>query len=496
MSSKVSRRAFLQAGALALTAGVISACGGTSQPVPTEAPKVVEKVVEKIVTATPEPTKPPTATPSALQRGGTVRAALLAAPARADTFKKISDAFMAKYPNIKAEWIPVQAAEWEEYYGKLVTLIAAGESVDAAEISTEGLQVIASKGVLRPLDDYVKAEAKEMAELFSDIAAQFTEIAMYKGNLYYLPFLWGAAHIIYNVNLFKQADVEPPKDDWTIQDMVAAARKIRALGSDVYGLGFPNRHWGGLLLWMYINNGDLYEYNKFPGGGWMWSTFYADDPNAKGRDGGIDWGNPTANREENVQALQFLQDLIWKEKVSPLPTDIGQLVNFCANNKLGMFVGHRAHCGALFRAGMKKGDFDVAYVPKWQSQSHQFGCSGLGIMKVSKVPELAWQLIKFELSKEQQYNYVDQAVHTATRRSVANDPKQHEVTGPEHWYRFYGALDNFPTSRSIAAPLEAKDMANIFVKYVGLALANEMPAKEAMDKVQNDLVELKKRARP
>jgi ABC-type glycerol-3-phosphate transport system substrate-binding protein len=415
---------------------------------------------------------------------------------RADTFKKISEAFEAANANTKIEWIPIQAAEWDEYFGKLVTLIAAGENIDSSEIATEGMQLIASKNVLRPLDEFVQGDEEAMKNFFSDVAPQLVEVQMYKGSLYVLPTLWGAATIYYNKALFDQAGVAYPKDDWTTDDFLASAQKIRALGDDIYGFGFPNRHWGGLVPWMYINDGGLYEFGRYEGGDWLWSKFYAGVESAQGRAGGINWGAVTANNPANVEALQFQSDLIWKHKVSPSPTNLNELAAFMSGGKLGMMPGHRAHTGVLIGAGMKKGDFDVVQMPKWKTQRHQFGSSGLSIMKTGKNPDAVWKFIKFQTSPEQMARYVDKAVHTSSRRSVTNDPKQHEMTGPDNWQVFYNTLDKNPLSTAIPAPVETKDMTGIFTKYVGLSLANEMPAPDALANMQKELEELAKRVRP
>jgi ABC-type glycerol-3-phosphate transport system substrate-binding protein len=83
--------------------------------------------------------------------------------------------------------------------------------------------------------------------------------------------------------------------------------------------------------------------------------------------------------------------------------------------------------------------------------------------------------------------YVQGGVHTSPRRSVANDPKQHEAIGPKHWNIFYDALDKLPNTGPIPAPPQTKDMTNIFVKYIGLAMANEMTAKNAMEQMHKEL---------
>ena len=60
--------------------------------------------------------------------------------------KGVTERFEAANAGIKLEYVPVQAAEWDEYYGKIVTMLASGQQLDLTEVSTEGMHLSANKG--------------------------------------------------------------------------------------------------------------------------------------------------------------------------------------------------------------------------------------------------------------------------------------------------------------------------------------------------------------
>jgi multiple sugar transport system substrate-binding protein len=486
----LSRRRLIGLLGVTMAAPLLSACGGAAPAAP--AGGAAKPAAEPAATSAPAPAA---ARAPAAAKDVTIRIALNGTPEKANGMKGVTERFEAANTGIKLEYVPVQAAEWDEYYGKIVTLLASGQQLDLTEVSTEGMHLSASKEIIQPIDSLVQAEKAELQEYFSDVAPALVEAMMYKGSLYLLPQLHGTAVIFYNNRIFKAAGIERPPDDWSTEQFLEISKKITAAKPGTYAFGWPNRHWGGAIPWLYISGANLYTESHAPGGEWVWNTFYANDPNAKGRGGGFEWGEPTANDPKNVEALQFLSDLTNQHKVAPAPSGFDDLANFFASDKLAMLPAHRFMVGRLKNAGVGPDDFDVMLMPKWRTQRHQFGTSSWGLMKGTKSPEAAWAAMKWIVRKDELDRWVAGGVHTSPRRSVANDPQQHEGIGPKHWQVFYDALDKRPDTGPIPAPVEMKEMITIFVKYVGLVMANELPAKDAMDKTQAELTALKARTK-
>ena len=416
-----------------------------------------------------------------------LRAMTIGNPQRAETFEAVLGAFREAHPDIDLELVPVAAAEWDSYLAKVATIIASGEQLDNVEVGTEGQQTFASGRIIRPLDELVMNDQAGIQDYFSDVNPVFISTVMYQGSLYNLPSLWAAAGIYFNKNLFDQAGVAHPTDDWTVDDFLAASRAISALGDDIYGHAWPNRHWGGLVPWSFANDTNILVQEQAEGGEWLWDTFYADlsEEERAQRGGGFFWSASSANDPNNIEALQMLQDLAFVDEAS-YAGDFGDILAGFESGTIGMIPSHRAWVSRFTAAGLTPDDYDVVFMPRWKTQKHQFGGSALAITTLSQQPDAAWELLKYMTSAEVQFAYVSGGVHTATRRSVMLDPAQHEGIGPNNWQAFYNMVDKTP-SAPIPAPAQNKDFTLAFTEWIGLAMANEVSAEEALNSMHEEL---------
>lgn len=415
-----------------------------------------------------------------------LRAMTIGDPARAETFEAVVGDFRAANPNVDLQWVPVAAPEWDAYLSKVATVLASGQQLDNIEVGTEGFLLFASSGIARKLDEYVQADPEGIQDFFSDVNPAMIEAVMYQGSLYNLPQLWAAAGIYYNKKLFDQAGIAYPTNDWTVEQFQEAARAIAALGDGIVGYGWPNRHWGGFIPWSFVNGSSILVTEQAEGGEWLWDTFYGDmsEADRAKRGGGFWYTASNANDPANVEALQMLQDLAHVDKASYIAS-LPDLWAAFTTGKLGMMVSHRAYISRFAGAGLPPEDYDVVYMPKWKSQKSQFGGSGLAITTLSQNPEIAYELLKYMTSPTTQSAYIKGGVHTASRRSVTNDPA---INGdsPSNWQVYYNQLDELE-SLPIPAPPQNRDFTNIFTKYVGLAMANEIAPQAAMDSMHAEL---------
>ncbi|HEY3510087.1 MAG TPA: extracellular solute-binding protein, partial [Kribbella sp.] len=107
------------------------------------------------------------------------------------TWNKLFAKFTAQHPEIKlkAEGIPL--SNWGDFFNKLSTRIAGGQVPDVIQIATEGQRLFASKGLLAPLDDYIKKDQSTIDEYYADMDPNLIEwdkkYASTDGKTYYLP---------------------------------------------------------------------------------------------------------------------------------------------------------------------------------------------------------------------------------------------------------------------------------------------------------------------
>jgi ABC-type glycerol-3-phosphate transport system substrate-binding protein len=359
-------------------------------------------------------------------------------------------------------------------------------------VATEGVQQVAAKGLGIPLDKYVKRDKAQLAEFFADVHPTLVEAMMYNGSLYLLPTDFNAVNMYYDPILFAQHGFGRPKDNWTRDEFYKIAKAVtkkKGSQTNTFGYAWVVRLWGSWTPWIDVAGGDLLQFGRAPGGEWLWSTFYKDNPQAKGRGGGIKWGPPTANSATNVEALQFMQELT-KEGIAPVPSVTGgnTLQGFFASKKLAMTPAGGFWAGGLHSAGFTRTQFDVQYFPRWRNQRTHFGTAGKMILKSSQVPDAAWEFCKFFASKEAMEIELAGNSSTPTRRSMMTAAR-YAPTGPAHWQVFYPTLDHDGT-RAMPAPTYYNAENNSLVKYTTLAMGGSMSAKQALDGLQGELERL------
>ncbi len=431
---------------------------------------------------------------------------IFAAPAGQDTvtlrlqeneeqYAKVVAAFKEKFPNVNIEFVNVTGVDHAEIASKILAQLAAGQPVNIGYAATEATQLYAGEGLALSLTQRVKDNEKDLAEYFSDVSPVLVETDLYEGDLYQLPRDFNAANMYFNTALLKEAGLEMPKEDWTKDDFVEYAKAMTGIGSgkDSFGFGWTNRLWGSWTPWFFVNDTNFLSEEKAPGGEWLWETFYKDDPNAQGRGGGWRWPKPQANNPKMVEALEFVVSLT-EQKLTPV-VEIGgggTLQGFFTSGKLGMTPAGGFWSGGLIEAGMKNGDFDVQYWPKWVSQRHQLGVGAAWILNGAEHEDESWEFVKFTTQKEvmEMIKFFGELTGTTPVRRSMNDEKRYSKSGPANWHVFYDTLDKRPDTGPIPAPKFSIEETDIYVRYTAMATSGEKSPKDALDGMQTELEDL------
>ncbi len=421
---------------------------------------------------------------------------------RISAMEKMKVTFISKFPDVDLQFIPLTGADHEERISKTLAQIAAGQQIDLYYVATEGVQLFAGAGYIQSLDRWVKRDAHQLKDYFSDVASTFINSMMYEGSLYQLPYGFNAANIYINTKLFKENGIDYPDYNWTKDEFYNIAKKITKKSgnrTDIFGYGWTNRLWGSWMPWIFNNEGNLYSESVSPNSDfskWFWKNFYSDDIGAKEYAGGPRWEEPTANTDNVIEALEFMKQL-YDEGITPaLQLGGGEsLTGFYASNKLAMTPAGGFWAGGLHNQGMPADAFDVCFFPKWKSQRHQYGAGGYIMLDKCKNKDLAWEFIKHSTSYEFATHRMMGNTTTPIRRSMMN-ALRYSYTGPKNWEIFYDTLDRFPTSAPIPAPPCANPMTRSFTKHTSLAMEGSVSPKKAMSNLQRDLVRITRKFSP
>ena len=146
--------------------------------------------------------------------------------------QQMVDNYMKENPNVT---IDLQTYGYDDYFTQMTAKVAGGQAPDVFELDYQNFVSYAKKGALMPLDDILTKDGIDTS-IYNDMALKAFSA---DGVQYGVPDSFSNVVLIYNKDLFDQAGIDYPTDDWKWEDAMAAAEKIRALGDNIFGYYHP-----------------------------------------------------------------------------------------------------------------------------------------------------------------------------------------------------------------------------------------------------------------
>jgi len=189
----------------------------------------------------------------------TITWALWGSPEEVASHKIVADAFMKEHPEIKIE---IWSQPWGDYFTKIKTLWASGDAKAIPDVAfLWPTPSYAAQGVLENLDPYIEKSGYKIDDYWPGLL----ESAKYNGHIYGFPRDIEVNVLYYNKDIFKEAGVDLPTDQWTWDDLVAAAEKLTkkdASGKvERYALAMEGGKWA---KWVNQNGGSLLDDYRNP----------------------------------------------------------------------------------------------------------------------------------------------------------------------------------------------------------------------------------------
>jgi multiple sugar transport system substrate-binding protein len=303
------------------------------------------------------------------------------------TNERIVRTFEREHPNIKVQ---LEHHPWNEYFDWLRGEWQAGRSPDLMFLNY--IPSYVALGELEPIDSFVARDKFDLTDFYPALLDSFRA----SGALYGLPRDNDTKVIYYNKTHLAEAGIPEPATGWTWQDLRNAALKLtRHDGAGPrYGFGFEPDFWW--MVWLWQHGGEVLD-NAF---------------------------RPTDVRLDSPQgitALQFLQDLIYLDRVTPPPAQLNtdDMNKLFREGRLSMVFGNHALVPWFTETpGLS---WDVAPLPRDVSRANVAGGAGFVIGKRSQHKDAAWQLMQFLTGPKGQSMLADSGVITPARRSVRED---------------------------------------------------------------------------
>jgi multiple sugar transport system substrate-binding protein len=198
-------------------------------------------------------------------------------------FQEVASDYEKLHPDIH---VKIEVVPWNNLLQRLTTDIAANSAPDMSIIGTRWLNDFSSQSVVEPLDGYMTPADKAV---FIDALSAPSTIG---GKLMGLPVAASARAMMVNLDLYKQAGVEPPKS-W--DDLMADAKKISAIPG-VFAVGMQGKE---------IETDAYFYYALWTFGGDIFT-----------KDGKSGLDSPAA-----IKAATFYKDLVDHKLTQPEPTN-------------------------------------------------------------------------------------------------------------------------------------------------------------------------------
>ena len=158
-------------------------------------------------------------------------------PAELAAYQALTEAFEGEHPDIDLELIHIPSPS--DYRLRLGTDFAAGDPADVVLINYRRYAPFAAMGVLEPLAPYLRSsDVIDDVDFFPEASEPFR----WQGQLMCIPQNISSLVVYYNKDLFDDAGLAYPADDWTWDDFLATASELTLDDdgdgrTDQYGLG-------------------------------------------------------------------------------------------------------------------------------------------------------------------------------------------------------------------------------------------------------------------
>lgn len=306
--------------------------------------------------------------------------------------RRLKEEFEAAHPGVRVqiEQVPGEG----QFAPKVLMMHVTGSVPDVIQLDASSGAVFIDNGVVQDLAPLIAGDASfRLSDYFEAVTDTFRR----GDSVYGVPLDFTPMVIYYNKRLFDEAGVAYPHDGWTWDEFVDACRRLTVFPTGArsptrYGVNFEN--WMPLWIpWVWSGGGDVLS------------------PDGRSASGYWDGAR-------TVAAVQFMVDLIEKERIAPSPAE-------------------RAAAGVdLFRAGRAAMDLkghwmwldyradglDVGVVTpptNGAAPTTVVYASGLAVMSKSKQQALAWEYVKFMTSAQVQVRRVASGLAISGNKQAA-----------------------------------------------------------------------------
>jgi ABC-type glycerol-3-phosphate transport system substrate-binding protein len=299
--------------------------------------------------------------------------------------------FEKEHPDIKVknEYFPSHTALLQ----KVQVVSSSGAKPDLIAYDMINVPITNQLLPLVDLNPYIELETDFKLD---DFYPAFREFGAIDGKQLSLHMTSNNLLLFYNKKLFKEAGLNPEVPPKTWDELRTAAKALTKPGQWGYQITGVNDEYFESLSWQF-------QTMVWQNGGEIWNG---------------DFTAPAFNDEKGYEALQFLVDLIEKDKVTPLNAPEKGF----ENGRVGMILqgtwmtkDYEDNLGA---------DLGAAFLPQKQQYATNVGGNELMMVQSDEArQQAAWEFFKFLMSKDVQITLSKSSGELPSRKSIMEDPE-------------------------------------------------------------------------
>jgi multiple sugar transport system substrate-binding protein len=370
-----------------IAALALAACGGS-----TASPSPAATTAASVAASTPAEESAAPSDAGYTGPDATITYSIWGDPAEITSQQAVVDAFHAAVPKIT---VKVTVSDWDTYWDKLQTGIAGGDAPDVFAMDGPLFPDYQSRDVLLDLKPYIDKTGYDLGQLADQAVGDFTT----ESGQFGLPRDLNVIALFYNKAMFDAAKVAHPDGTWDWAKFVEVAHELT---KDTNGDGKTDQ-WG-----FYTETSDMENY---------WSSLVWQN----GGDIIAPDGKTTVlGSDQAVGGIQFLQDLIYKEKVMPEPPLFAETGDAFEQGQAAMEANGSWLVPTLLAAGIQLG---IAPLPKGPSgQATSINPTGAVVFKGTKNPDAAWEFVKYLASPPAQTKLMELKASLPANKEVLAGP--------------------------------------------------------------------------
>ena len=373
---------------LGASALFFSACGSSSSPSPSAATPSA---------GTPAPASQAAVSPSAAPSDAgytgpeaTITYSIWGDPQEIKNQQAIVDAFHVANPKIT---VKVTVSDWEPSWDTLQTSIAGGDAPDVFAMDGPLFPDYQTRDVLLDLKPFIDRDGYDLGQLADQAVADFTT----PGGQFGLPRDLNVVALYYNKKMFDTARIPYPDDTWDWAKLTSVAKQL------TLKTGSKTTQWG-----FYTETTDMENY---------WSELVWQNG---GEIISADHKTSLVGSDQAAGGLQFLQDLIWKEKVMPDASITDALGDAFEQGQAAMEANGSWLVATHQAAGLT---FGIAPLPKGPAgQATSINPTGAVVYKGTKNPDAAWAFVKYLASPAAQTKLMELKASLPANKAVLAGP--------------------------------------------------------------------------